>query len=326
MTVRVGILGCARIARSAMVDAAPLVQGLEVVAVASRDGATAAAYGQKHGIAGIHASYQALIADPGIDVVYIPLPNGLHEEWAIRALCAGKGVLCEKPFAANAQAARRMADCARAAGLPLMEAVHYRFHPLARFVDETILSGRLGRIKHIDAGLEIPGKLVKPDDIRFQPDLAGGAMMDIGTYCLSALRWIAGEEPEVIEASAALASPEVDSSMRVHLAFPSGPQGTFQCSLAAPEVRVWLTVTGSNGRLHIDNPFLPQLGNSVTVETNGQSSTMSFDQTPTFVFQAAAFAAIWRGEQSPLITLEDSIANMEAIDAIYRAAGLSPRS
>jgi len=219
-----------------------------------------------------------------------------------------------------------MANCARTVGLPLMEAVHYRFHPLARFVDEIILSGRLGRIEHIDSGLEIPGKLVKPDDIRFQPDLAGGAMMDLGTYCLSALRWIAAEEPKIIAASAALAAPEVDSSMRVRLAFPSGSEGTFRCSLAASKFRVWLTVTGSNGSLHIDNPFLPQLGNSVTVETNGESSKMSFEQTPTYVFQAAAFAAVCRGEQSPLITLDDSIANMEAIDAIYRAAGLSPRS
>lgn len=326
MSIRVGILGCARIAKSAMVDAAACVSGLTVASVASRDGAKAAAFAREHGIAGIHDSYEALVADSTIDMVYIPLPNGLHEEWTIRALRAGKRVLCEKPFAANAKAARRMAECARETGLSLMEAVHYRFHPLAQFVDNTILSGCLGAIEHIDAGLEIPAKLVEPDDIRFQPGLAGGAMMDLGTYCLSALRWIASEEPRVVEASAALVAPEVDSSMRVRLAFPSGPQGTFQCSLAASEVRAWLTVTGVNGRLHIDNPFLPQLGNNVTLEINGESSTKSFERTPTYVFQAAAFAAVLRGEQSPLITLDDSIANMEAIDAIYRSAGLSPRS
>lgn len=326
MSVRIGILGCARIAKSAMVDAVPFVPDLKLVAVASRDGEKAAAYAREHNIPASHASYEALIADPEIDVVYIPLPNGMHEDWSIRALRAGKGVLCEKPFAANAQAARRMAECALVTGVPLMEAVHYRFHPLAQFVDEVIQSGRLGRIEHIDAGLEIPGKLIKPDDIRFQPDLAGGAMMDLGTYCLSALRWIAGEEPEVIEASATLVAPEVDSSMHVRLAFASGSRGSFRCSLAGSAVRVWLTITGSNGRLHVDNPFLPQLGNSITIEADGETSTRSFDQTPTYVFQAAAFAAVWRGEASPLITLEDSIANMEAIDAIYRAAGLAPRS
>lgn len=326
MSVRVGILGCARIAKSAMVDAAKGVPRLAVSAVASRDSAKAAAFAREHDIAGVHGSYEALIADPAVEVIYIPLPNGLHEEWAIRALRAGKGVLCEKPFAANAQAARRMADSAREMGLPLMEALHYRFHPLARFVDEIMSSGRLGRIEYVDAGLEVAEALVPPDDIRFQPGLAGGAMMDLGTYCLSALRWIASQEPEILEAVPTLLTPEIDGAMRARLAFPSGIKGTFQCSLVAPKIKAWLTVTGSDGRFHIDNPFLPQLGNSITVEANKETSTMSFERTPTYVFQAKAFAAVWRGEESPLITLDDSIANMEAIDAIYRAAGLSPRS
>lgn len=326
MTVRVGILGCARIAKAAMIDAAPLVPGIEIAAVASRDAQRAVDYAREHSIPVSHGSYEALIADPRIDAVYIPLPNGLHAEWSIRALSAGKAVICEKPFASNAAAARRMADCARTSGNPLMEAVHYRFHPLAQRIDEIMASGTLGRIERIDAGLEIPGELVDRDDIRFQPDLAGGAMMDLGTYCLSAQRWIAGEEPEVLGAEAQLIAPQMDKSMRVQLAFPSGPHGAFTCSLAAKKIRAWLTVTGSGGRLHVDNPFLPQLGHRGVLEVDGESSTFTCDPTPTYVFQAAAFAAVCRGEIEPLITLRESIANMEVIDAIYRKAGLAPRA
>lgn len=325
MTIRVGILGCARIAKAAMVDAAAQVPGLEVVAVASRDASKAAAYARQHGIAGFHGSYDALIADPDVDVIYIPLPNGLHEEWSIRALNAGKGVLCEKPFAANAEAAQRMADCARSTGIPLMEAVHYRFHPLAQFVDEVVRSGRLGQLTQIDSGLEIPGSLVDAGDIRFQHELAGGAMMDLGTYCLSALRWIAAAEPTEIDASADVIAPGVDRAMQVRLGFASGLKGSFECSLAAAEFKVWLTVTGSAGTLHIDNPFLPQMGHRLTIDEHGVVTHRTFDKTPTYVFQVAAFAALWRGEQRTLITPEDSVANMAAIDAIYRAAGLEPR-
>lgn len=308
-----------------MIDAAAMVPGMEVVAIASRQSARAESFAQEHGIVTAHGSYEALIADPGVDAIYNPLPNNLHAEWSIRALRAGKAVLCEKPFASNAQAARLMADCARATNVPLMEAVHYRFHPLARFLDDLIRSKRLGRIDHIDAGLEVAERFVRPDDIRFRCDLGGGAMMDLGTYCVGALRWISSEEPVVVEAKATLAAPDVDSAMRARLAFPSGTHATFRCSFTAAHIRGWLTVTGTKGRLHVHNPFHPQLGNSVTIETHERSSTMAFDQTPSYVFQAGAFARLWRGEEKALITPEDSIATMQAIDAIYRAAGLFPR-
>lgn len=323
--VRIGILGCARIAKVAMIDAAPFVPGLEIAAVASRDGAKAAAFAAEHGITASHDSYGAMLADPALDAVYIPLPNALHADWAIAALDAGKAVLCEKPLASNAADARRMAEAACSNGLPLMEAVHYRFHPLARFVDDLLAAGRLGRIEAVEAGFEIPGKFVSADDIRFDARLAGGAMMDVGSYCLGALRWVTGEEPIVLSAEADLAGPEIDRGMQVEFGFGSGAKGRVQASLAAPRLRAWLTIRGTDATLHIDNPFLPHLGNSLTLEEAGTAKTMSFDRTPTYVFQAAAFSRVVCGTEPPLIKLADSIATMEGIDAVYRAAGLSPR-
>lgn len=217
-----------------------------------------------------------------------------------------------------------MADCARLTGRPLMEAVHYRFHPLAHYIDELISSKRLGHIEYIEAGLEVAEEFIPPDDIRFQRDLAGGAMMDLGTYCIGALRWISGQEPTTIDAVAQLSGPDVDRAMQAQCVFPSGIQAAFQCSFSAPQIKGWLRVRGTKGNLHVDNPFHPQLGNSVRIETEAGISELTFDPTPTYVFQALSFAQLWHGGV-PVISLEDSVANMEAIDATYRAAGLLPR-
>jgi len=325
MSVRVGILGCARIAQSAIIEPVARVQGMDVVAIASRDIARAEAFARTHGIALAHDSYEALIADPGIDAIYNPLPNSLHAEWSIRALRAGKGVLCEKPFAANARSASLMATCARETGLPLMEAVHYRFHPLALFIDELIRAQQLGEIIQIDAGMEVAGRFVPPADIRFQHGLSGGAMMDLGTYCVDALRWISGQEPRVVAAQAVLAAPDVDGGMTARFAFPSGAQGSLRCSFSGAGVGGWLTVVGTGGRLHVHNPFHPQLGHAMTIETREGSERRTFDPTPSCVFQAHSFARLCRGEVSPTITPEDSVRTMQVIDAAYLACGLSLR-
>lgn len=321
-----GLLGCARIAKAAVIDAAPHVPGVDLVAVASRDGGRAAAFAQRHGIPHSHGSYAALLADPSIDAVYIPLPNGLHAEWAIAALGAGKAVLCEKPLAANAAEARRMALAARSNGGTLVEAVHYRFHPLARFVDRVLATRELGRIEDVDAGFHVPGAYIGPADIRFDAALAGGAMMDVGSYCLGALRWITGEEPVILSARAELAAPDVDRSMRAECAFASGASGRLSASLAATDLRSWLHITGSKGSLRIDNPFLPHIGNSVTSDIGGKKSICSFPLTPTYVFQLAGFQRIAKAKEEAPVALADSIAAMTAIDAVYRAAGLSLRN
>ena len=323
--LRIGILGCARIAKAALIDIRPFVPEIEVIAVASRNPERSAAFARAHNVSRAYGDYESLLADPEVDSVYNPLPNSLHAEWSIRALEAGKAVLCEKPMASNAAEARRMADAARAAQRPLVEAFHYRHHPLAVFVAKLFRSGRLGAVQSIDAGLLIPGELIPPGDIRFQANLAGGAMMDVGAYCMNALRLVAGEEPLITGAVASAERLGVDGAMEAAMNFPSGAVGSLQCSLAADSFRAWLAVKAERGRLEIENPFLPHLGHRLVLETDGQRSEQTFDPSPTYVFQARAFADTVLAGAEIRTTAEDAIANMTAIDAIYRTARLPAR-
>ena len=184
--VRIGILGAARIAPSAVIKPAQKVDGAEIAAVAARDRSRADAFATKHGIPRVHESYASLVADPEIDAIYNPLPNGLHAEWTIAALEAGKHVLCEKPFTANAKEAEAVAAVAGRTDLVLMEAFHYRYHPLAARMREIVESGELGTIARVETSLCFP--LPKFSDIRYQYDLAGGATMDVGTYTVHMAR------------------------------------------------------------------------------------------------------------------------------------------
>jgi predicted dehydrogenase len=323
--LRIGILGCARISKSALIDVAPLVPEIDVAAVASRDRDRALAFAEAHGVPKAYGDYEALIADPGIQAIYNPLPNSLHAEWTIRALEAGKAVLCEKPLAANAQEALRMADAARATGRPLVEAFHYRYHPLAIFIADLIRDGRLGPLRVIDAGFKVPAAMVPKDDIRFQRDLAGGAMMDVGAYCVNALRLVAGQTPLVEEAVAQTVAQGVDGSMQAKVSFPDGAVGTIDASLTAGDLSIWLNVEGEAGRLTVNNPFLPQLGHALVLNLNGERTDMSFDRTPTYVFQAREFARVVLEQAEIRTTADDAVANMGVIDAVYRAAGLGAR-
>ena len=324
-SVRIGILGCARIAKAALIDAAADAKDITVVAVASRDLERARLYASQHGLGAAYGSYADLLADPGVDAVYNPLPNSLHARWTIQALEAGKAVLCEKPLASNAGEARAMVAAARRTGMPLMEAFHYRHHPLGQFIADIARSERLGRLISLDAGFEVPAALVAKDDIRFQAELAGGAMMDVGSYCINVLRLVAGEEPRVTSADATIVAPGVDGAMKASLAFPSGAIGSVSASLAADGFRAWLSVQGERGRLEVSNPFVPQLGHEVSLDEGGSISRRQFDLTPTYVYQARAFAAFVRDGSPTISPAEDGVANMAAVDAIYAASGLAPR-
>ena len=172
--LRIGILGAARIAPTAVTKPARDLPDVEVVAVAARDRGRADAFARKHGIATVHDSYEALVADPTVDAVYNPLPNGLHGHWTIAALEHGKHVLCEKPFTANAAEARAVAAVADTSGLVVMEAFHYRYHPLADLMVSLVQEEAMGRVEHIEARAIVP--YFKPHDIRFDLSLAGGSL------------------------------------------------------------------------------------------------------------------------------------------------------
>src|SRR5215472_3828414 len=203
--LRIGILGAARIVPLSIIRPARRVTEVSLYGIAARDATRASKFAHKHLIPHTFASYEELLADPNIDAVYVPLPNALHAPWTLKALAAGKHVLCEKPFASNASEAELMAAAAQERKLVLMEAFHYRYHPLAARMKEIVTGGELGEIRHIGVWLCFP--LLSRGDIRYNLALSGGTTMDAGTYTINVLRFLAGSEPEVVHATAKLASP-----------------------------------------------------------------------------------------------------------------------
>ena len=322
--LRIGILGAARIAPRAIVSPTRHTPGAQVYAIAARDPQQATAFAHRHQIPRVHASYADLVADPEIDAIYNPLPNNLHAEWSIRALEAGKHVLCEKPIASNAPEARQMAAAATQSGNVLMEAFHYRYHPLMSRVLAILNSGEIGQIRHIDTSMCIP--LYRPRDIRWRYELAGGALMDVGCYAIHLLRTLAGAEPKVTTARAWLRATQIDRVVKADFAFENGVTGHIHCSMWSPILlKLGARVIGDKGELTIRNPFLPHLYHRITTRTAAGVRHEQVDSAPTYNYQLAAFIdAI--NTRTPFPTdMADAAANMRVIDATYVACGLTPR-
>ena len=323
--LRIGVLGAARIAPLALIAPAKTNPDVDVVAVPARDPKRADSFGAKHGIATVHDCYAALVADPDIDAIYNPLPNGLHGEWTIAALQAGKHVLCEKPFTANAAEAVGVAAVADAhPDLVVMEAFHYRYHPFAARLQEIVQSGELGTVSRVETAMCFP--LPKFSDIRYDYGLAGGATMDAGCYTIHALRLLAGQEPEVVSATAKLKGPKIDRAMEANFRFPSGATGHIECSMwSSSLLKLSAKVVGDRGTLRVRNFAMPHLLGKLTVATAAGKRTEPGGKGRTYTYQLQAFCeAVLRG--GPVLTPpSDSIANMMVIDAIYAAAGLPLR-
>jgi predicted dehydrogenase len=321
--LRIGTLGAARITPPALISPARQIDGVEVVAVAARDAERAQKFAVRHAIPKVHPTYEELLADPDVDAVYNPLPNGLHGHWTIAALQAGKHVLCEKPFTANADEAEQVAAAGQASGKVVMEAFHWRYHPLAARILDVVGSGVLGPVRRIESWVCFP--LLKPSDIRYRLDLAGGATMDAGCYAIHMQRTIAGTEPDVIYAEAKLQSPGVDRAMRATLRYPDGREGRITCSMRSAQLlRVQIKVTGDDGRLDVLNPFA-NVWNRLTIRTGGVRTSERVRGDSTYTYQLRAFLAAVE-QNAPLLTPpSDAVANMRVIDAVYRAAGLEPR-
>src|SRR5579862_1229248 len=323
--IRVGILGAARIAPAAVVRPARAVDEVEITAVAARDRSRAEAFAAKHGIGRVADGYEALVNDPDLDALYIPLPNGLHGRWAVAALAAGKHVLCEKPFTANAEEAARVAEAAeKSPQLVLMEAFHYRYHPLFARVLQLIGEGAVGKVEHIDTWLCFP--LLSRGDIRWNLALAGGALMDCGCYTLHMLRHLAGAEPEVESARVKLHSPGVDRFMQAQYRFADGRTGRTTCSMLSAQVlRTGLSGRGDAGELRVLNPTAPQALHRLVVRSGGKRRVEHVTRRPTYTFQLEAFADAVRHGTRPITDPADSVANMALVDAVYQAAGLELR-
>jgi predicted dehydrogenase len=322
--VQIGVLGAARIAPTALIKPAKTNADVVVAAVAARDVSRARAFAVKHGIARVHDSYEALIADPDLDAVYNPLPNGLHGRWTRAALAAGKHVLCEKPFTANAAEAREIAELAAKSDRVVMEAFHYRYHPLALRIEEIIASGELGKLERVEAALCFP--LPNSSDIRYNYSLAGGATMDAGCYAVHMVRTFGGSTPEVVSAQPKLRDPRVDRAMTAEVRFAEGHTGRIRCSMWSPRLlEISAHVVGDQGELHALNPVLPQLYHRLSVRSSTGKRVEHFPRRASYAYQLDAFAAaVLRGEPVKT-TPQDAIENMTVVDAIYRTAGLPLR-
>jgi predicted dehydrogenase len=323
--VRIGILGASRFAPMILIKPARENDEVVVAAVADRDVSQARAFAAKHGIARAHDSYDALIADPDLDAVYIVLPNSLHGRWTRAALAAGKHVLCEKPFMANAAEAREVAGLAATSDRVVMEAIQYRYHPLTLRVEQIIASGELGKLELVDVNLCV--LLPKRSNANvYDYSLAGGALMDAGIYAVDMLRTFGGSTPEVVSAQAKLSGPEVDRTMTAELRFTSWLTGRVRCAVWSSDLfRSSAKVIGDRGELRWLSPAAPHMFGRLSVRSADGKRVERFPRRASYAYQLDAFAAaVLRGEPVKT-TPEDAVENMTVIDAIYRAAGLALR-
>lgn len=324
--LRVGVLGAARITELALLAPARAI-GAEVVAVAARDAERARAFADRHGIPTVHASYDDVLADPAVEAVYNPLANGLHGWWNRRAAEASKHVLSEKPSAANADEARATRDAVRASGVVFMEAFHYPYHPLFRRAVALLEAGAVGEVRRVDCRLLMPDP--GAEDPRWRADLAGGSTMDLGCYSLSALRLLGallGGAPRVLRARARERTPGVDAELFVDLEYPSGVQATGGSRMDAPAWDFHLTVEGTDGTLHVPRFPLPHEDDSLVLSRpDGSEVVEHLGTRSSYTYQLEAFTAAVRGGTPVLTDADDAVAQMELVDAAYRAAGLEPR-
>lgn len=317
-TINVGIIGAARVVVYAMVGAAKENARVNVLAVAARDPVRAKAFADEHSISRVHEAYDSLIADPEVDLVYVATPPALHAVSALKALAAGKHVLVEKPFTANAREAASVVAAAAKAKRRVFEAFHYRHHRLWHRIVEIARGGVLGEIRSLEAGFHVP-IAQSEGEFRWNPTLGGGALMDLGCYPLQWVRVFAGEEPVVTSARMRIVKG-VDAETEAELRFPSGATARVSCSMTGEDFRAFLNVEGTSGRIEVVNPLAPQFGHSLQTEIGGAVRTEMLDGPSTFAAQLEAVAAtLLDGAPFPLAA-DDPVKSMAAIDAVRAAA------
>jgi len=320
MSLKIGVLGASRIAEDAIIGPAHEL-GHRLVAVAARDPHRAQAFAEKYGVERALVSYEDVINDPEVDVIYNPLANSLHAPWNLVAVAAGKPVLTEKPFARNRTEAMRVAEAADKAGVPVVEGFHYLFHPVTRRALELASEGTLGDITHVEVRMAMPDPGER--DPRWLLDLAGGALMDLGCYGLHIMRQLG--KPSIVRARAKERSPGVDAWCDVELAFPSGATGLSANSMVADDRIHTLRIVGTAGDVLVHDFIKPSGDDRVTVRTPAGSVVEHLGTRASYSYQLQAFAEhVQHGAPLPL-NIADAVENMAYVDAAYRAAGLDPR-
>jgi predicted dehydrogenase len=306
--IRWGLLGTGNITRKLMAGASKTPRA-EIVAVGSRDGNRAAAFAAANGIARAHGSYEALLADPEVEAVYVSLPNGLHHGWTMHALAAGKHVLCEKPYTRHPEEVDEAFDAADAAGLVLSEAFMWRHHPQVAVLKTAV--AEIGPLQVIRATFSF---VIKSEaNVRLSADLDGGSLMDVGCYCISGARLLAGEEPSEVLGVADVGASGVDRRFTGILRFPSGPIAEFSCGFTADHRG--LVAIGRDGSVRATDPWqsLP-----ATLWKNGVEIPVT--QGDPYAFELEDMAAAIRGERPALLGRVDALGQAKTIEALYRSA------
>ena len=327
-TLKFGVLSTASVNSYAFLPVIKKVPGAALDAIASRDLKKARAYAKKHGIPKAYGDYDSLLADPEITCVYIPLPVSMHAEWSSKAMDAGKHVLCEKPVAANEAEALAIAEKAEATGLTFAEAFHYLYHPLMGRVTEIVRSGGIGELVSIAAVHGVP--LTDRNKVQFKPELAGGALLDIGCYPVNFARVIAGcDDARALEAVPKMTRSGVDGSMRASLEFESGVRADINCSLVG-YLPMSAVVRGTKGAIYLLSPFNPAvaLGPAcvdiyLIIHQRGlEFRGIRVPTVTSYQRQLESFCEDVRAGAAPLTNAREAAANMRLIDAIYEKAGM----
>lgn len=312
--VRFGLLSTAPI-NDEILAAARDSELADVVAVASRDSVRADVYAREHKIPRAYGDYDALLHDPGVDAVYVSLPNALHAEWSIRALEAGKHVLCEKPFSRHPREVEHAFDAAARAGRCLTEGLVSRHHPQTDRVVELVENGALGEVRTMSAAFSFT--LADPDNTRMRPELGGGALMDVGCYCVSSMRAVAGE-PERVHAEQIIGPTGVDMRAVAALRFPGGILARFDVGMDMP-FRHELEVVGSEGSLFLADPW-HAIAPTIELRRNGEVERIDTGPANAFLRELEDLCAAIGGEAAPLLGRADALGQARALDALLRSA------
>lgn len=313
--LRWGLLSTARI-NDRIIDAAVGSDRATIAAVASRDAGRAADYARAKGIPRAHGSYEALLGDPTVDAVYVSLPNALHHVWSLRAIAAGKHVLVEKPYSRRPADVDEVYAAADARGRIVMEAFMYRHHPQLPRLVALIGEGAIGRLRAINAVFTF--SLQKPADARWRPELDGGALMDVGCYCVNGARLLAGE-PEQVFGEQVLSDSGVDAGFYGTMRHAGDVVSQFEASFTAPR-RQGLVVIGEDGVLTAEAPFRADWGGVVTITRGDAVETIPVAKVNPYRLQLENMADAVDGTAPPLLGYSDAIGQARAIEALYRAA------
>lgn len=317
--IRFGVLGTARVVPYGLLAPAKETRGVEVSGIASRSLQTAEEFAERHGIGRAFGSYEALLDAGDIDAVYIALPPALHYDWACRAIEAGKHVLCEKPLAENAQRAQRLTLFARQHNRVLVEAMHIRYLERVRRQRELVATGKFGRVLRVESCFRSPYTPMAKDDFRLSFELGGGAALDVGCYAVSCLRYMAGEEPEILSVRKKRSSPQIDRWIRATARFPSGAEGIAEFGFRGLyRPRGDVAVTCENG-------WIKWGAEGLVHQKNGDLIREALPAKSTYQLQLDAFAKTVRGERSDVPPSDDAILTARVLDAIYEKAGLAVR-